>query len=282
MNFFTRAYIVAFVVLGTVFCLNAVRLIATQTHTALLIGFNAPSFLLSTFFMLPLLLPIVKQTIQRCFEWRVPAWLIFFLSLMLLAAYAVAVCALFPHLQKDPTQVHHFSELVLPGEWQQHWKSFLMIYGLSWSPLVAGFIASTASGLTIRQTMTLHLCLPIAVYVIFHWHPEWFMKWQPSPLESTALSGFSLLSLTLFFFRQKSLNAIIRAKAYGRSIKNRSGHIMVRKVLFSCSVFCSLYVLTGIQLLSFILPVLLVFIVYGGIWSIFSLSMAPHLLRRES
>jgi hypothetical protein len=234
VNFTGRAYVLGFVVLGSVFCINLARYIAQHTHTRLLFTYSTPALLLSTFLMLPIGLQKPRTVLARMFQHKIPAAITLCFFLVLLSGYVVALCALYPFIKQGATHPSAvLTSLWLPGTWQQRWWVFMMLYTVSWGPLAAGLIAHLAQGHTLRQVICMQLIFP--AIITLGWQQPWMHTWLTMPWPAATdlvLSCLSLCVMLGFFYHKQSLTAMIRTQIYQGNDKMRSAHVQTRSILF--------------------------------------------------
>lgn len=272
LNFCARAYIVGFVMMGATCCLYAIQLLCAYWDIKLLVGYNAPAFFLSAFLMLPVSFKKPRAIMQRLFQNKAPAAFILCLFWAGLCLYAVGMCALFPYIVEHATeQAMVFHALQLPGTWQDHVLWFMGLYALNGCVLAAGFIAYTAAGHSIRQVIAMNLVLP-AIFMLSA------PLWQHCIISDAWPQGLDLLLSLLstgillrFFYRRRSLTALIRVKAYGREHKIRHAYPLTSGLWYGTCIFLSIYVMTGIQVFSFLLWLLAAFPIYIGHFAILGL-----------
>ena len=282
VNFTGRTYILGFVVLSSVFCLNLTRYIAQHTHTTLLFSYNTAALLLSTFLMLPISLQKPRTVLARMFQHKIPAAITLCFFLILLSGYTVTLCALYPYVKQAATQqVATLTPLWLPGTWQQRWWMFMMLYVISWAPLAAGLIAHLAQGYTLRQMICMQLVFPAVITLAWQQpltHTWLTMPW-PAAIE-LALSCVSLCIILGLFYRKQGVTAMIRTQTYQRTDKMRSAHVLTRSILFSSTALISIYAISGIQVLSFMLLLLVIYCFYSALLASTGLFTASDYVKR--
>lgn len=275
INYVARAYLLALVVLCAIAVWLSVLCLCQLLGVSLLSGYNAAAFLASTLLMLPISLHAPRKWLAQFYHAKAPPAFALCFFLLLLVGYAVALCAIYPllvtHTQASPIAL---SPLALPGSWQQQWLIFFGLYACAWGPLAAAVVAYTSIGLSLRHAMGIQLILPIIwATTSSHWLP-WLSSTSLPLWVDWLMAMVSLVVMLRLFYHKQALTSLMRTKVYGRTTKDRDTQMLTRNILYGVCIFLSIYSFTGIQIMSFAMPILLLQPYYYGHYASLSLLLS--------
>lgn len=266
INHTVRSYTLAIVVLCVVFSLTFLAWAHVSFGIPLKLGYNAPAFLFSTLAMLPFTIKPVIRWIDRIMQLGAPMMFTLTVCLVLYASYLCMISYIMPMILKGHQAIATFPAFTIPGSERSHWLLFISFIMCAWAPITGGVMAYLWRDYPRRWAFLAQMVAPLLLVTLF----------EHGPIKES-IGVDCLLSLISFFiiggmlFRKKPVVSFIRTQVYGIEQKYRNPGFLTKSLLLATSLFCSIYVLTGFAVFSFILLICVIFCFYFCSYAILSL-----------
>lgn len=266
INHTVRSYTLAIVVLCVVFCLLFLVWAHVHFNIPLKLGYNAPAFLFSSLAMLPFAIKPVIRWMDRVIHLGAPMMFTLTVCLILYATYLSMVSYVIPVLLEGHRAIVNFPSFTIPGSERSHWLLFISFVMCAWTPIAGGVMAYLWRDYPTRWVLLAQMIMPVILVMLFQHVPI-----RESVGTDCLLSFISFGVIGAMLFRKKPVVSFIRTQVYGIEQKYRNPGFLTKSLLLATSLFCSIYILTGFAVFSFILLICVIFCIYFCSYAILAL-----------